>query len=285
MEGGVRSLRNIVLARFHRVDTWLIIALLALSGWTFDALRMFLQMHETPLAGLRAFASHFWYVIPVMIAIIVLTRLRPKARLLGQATYDEVGHLVAQQGDFRLDELTAKGMLATMRSDSRLGLHCFILPSGANVYFVRDGPVTLMLCFSGLASHKEVTSQAERSRAGLGPTFDLLEGLEPPMRALATNVATSPLKRDVLAYLYRYGRTSIQAADLAHWVSAGEPEVVEALAALAELGLVERTQTCGLTFYHLRNDPKVRQDVNQLNSWLSEWQVALNRLERAVGRG
>lgn len=46
-------------------------AWLALAGWTVDALRLFLDMHETLRAGtsaglstgLGAFASHFWYAV------------------------------------------------------------------------------------------------------------------------------------------------------------------------------------------------------------------------------
>jgi len=66
------------------------------------------------------------------IAVIVLTRLQPKAKLLGLAAYDETGHLVHRQGDFHLDELTVSGMLTALRSNGRRGLHSITLPSGAD---------------------------------------------------------------------------------------------------------------------------------------------------------
>ena len=61
-----------------RSDTWLVIAFLALAGWSVDALRMFLIMHGNWQGGLAAFAGHFWYAIPMAAAIVVLSRLKPK---------------------------------------------------------------------------------------------------------------------------------------------------------------------------------------------------------------
>lgn len=105
MQPAKMSLRNRLHPRLRRTNTWGIIAWLALIGWTLDALRLFLGMHETRWAGLSAFTNHFWYVVPVTIAIIVLTRLRPRAKLLGLALYDETGRLVHRQGDFHPDDL------------------------------------------------------------------------------------------------------------------------------------------------------------------------------------
>ncbi len=84
--------------RFLRTDIWLLIAFLALAGWSLDALRMFLEMHGNWQGGLAAFASHFWYAIPMAAAVIILSRLKPKARLLGAATYDEAGRVAQTQG-------------------------------------------------------------------------------------------------------------------------------------------------------------------------------------------
>jgi hypothetical protein len=103
-------------------NTWLVIALLALAGWTFDALRMFLTMHDTLWAGLGAFASHFWYAVPMIVAIVVLTRLRPRTRLLGVTAYDEAGRVLDRRGDFHLDELAASR--ACRGSPCRRELRC-----------------------------------------------------------------------------------------------------------------------------------------------------------------
>lgn len=62
--------------RLRQVNTWLIVALLALASWAVDSSRYCLESHETLWAGLGAFASHFWYAMPMTVAIVVLTRLQ-----------------------------------------------------------------------------------------------------------------------------------------------------------------------------------------------------------------
>lgn len=275
---------NLLKVKLHQVNTWLIIALLALAGWTADALRLFLDMHETLWAGLGAFASHFWYAVPMTIAIIVLTRLQPKAKLLGLAAYDEAGHLVHHQGDFHLDELTVRGMLSALRTNGQQGLHGFTLPSGANAYFVREGGLTLMVSFSGPASPQELSASVQQLRSDRRLTFDLLDGLEPPVAALAANVLTSPVKRDVLAFFRQRRRTAIEAGDLAYWVNAGEDDVVHALDELANLGLVRPQCVCDTTFYRLNHDPQVTTHLDRLFVWRHEWQTTLDRLEQTIGR-
>lgn len=286
------SFRSRLGVRFRQVNTWLIIALLALAGWTADALRLFLDMHETLWAGtsatlstgLGAFASHFWYAVPMAIAIIVLTRLQPQARLLGLAAYDEAGRLVHRQGDFRLDELTVHSMLSALRDNGQQGLHGFTLPSGANVYFVRQGGLTVIVSFSGPASPQELAGSVQQLRAGGLPAFDLFDGLEPPVAALAVNVLASPVKRDVLAFFRQHDQTAIQASDLAYWVSADEDELARALEELAELGLVQSQCVCDTTFYRLNRDPEASSLLDQLFAWRNEWQMRLERLQQTIGR-
>ncbi len=270
--------------RFSQVNTWLIVALLALAGWAVDSLRYFLELHETLWAGLGAFASHFWYAVPMTIAVIVLTRLQSRARLLGLAVYDEAGRLVQQQGDFRLDELTVGGMLAALRNNGHQALHSLTLPSGASVYFMREAGLTLIASFSGPASPKELAAGVEKLRAGVPAAFDLLDGLEPPVAALAANLLTSPVKRDVLAFLHRYDRTALQAGDLAYWVNAPEGELLQALEELSDLGLVQRQCVCDCTFYRLQQDPEVSTHLDRLFTWRNQWQMTLERLEHSIGR-
>jgi hypothetical protein len=292
MHHHVLSIWNWLKVKLHQVNTWLIIAWLALAGWTVDALRMFLDMHATLRAGtsaalstsLGAFASHFWYAVPMTIAIIVFTRLQPRAKLLGLAAYDEAGRLVHHQGDFHLDELTVSGMLTALRTNNQQGLHGFTLPSGANVYFVRQGGLTLMVSFSGPASPQELTVSVQQLRLDRLPTFDLLDGLEPPVAALAANVLTSPVKRDVLAFFRQRRQTAIEAGDLAYWVNAQEDEVIRVLGELAELGLVQPQCVCDTTFYRLNHDPEVMTHLDRLFAWRNEWQMTLDRLEQTIGR-
>ncbi len=283
---------NRVKRKLQQANTWLVIALLALVGWTVDALRLFLEMHETFWAGLGAFASHFWYAVPMTLAVIILTRLQPKAKLLGLAVYDEAGHLMHHQGDFHLDELAVSGMLAALLSprpqaatDGRaFGLHSITLPSGVNVYFVRDGRLTLMASFSGSPPPQELEANMQKLKAGMPSTFSLLDGLEPSVAALAVNLLTSPLKRSALAFFRRYSRTAMQAGDLAYWLGVNENELVQALEELADLNLLQRRCACDLTFYRLNDDPKVTAYLDRLFTWRNEWQMTLDWLEQSIGR-
>ena len=274
---------NRLKGRFSQVNTWLIIALLALAGWTIDALRLFLNMHESLRTGLGAFASHFWYALPMTVAIVVLTRLQPRARLLGLAAYDEAGRLVHRRGEFQPEELTISGMLAALRSNGQRGLHGITLPSGTSVYFIREGGGTLMASFSGPALPQKLAAGVQKLRAEIPPAFDLLDGLEPPVAALAANVLASPVKRNVLGFFHRYGQTAIQVGDLAYWVDADEGEVRQVLDGLAELGLVQRLYACGLTFYELNRDQEVLTRLDELFAWQGKWQTQLHRLERMIG--
>lgn len=279
------SLWSRLKVQFRQVNTWLIIALLALAGWTVDSWRMFLSMHETPWAGLRAFASHFWYAVPMAVAIVALTRLRPRAKLLGLTTCDEAGRLLYQKGDFHLDELTAKGMLAALRDNGPQGLHGITLPSGASVYFVREGGLTLMVSFSRPASPRELAAEVQKLRSDIPSAFHLLDGLEPPVAVLAANVLTSPTKRNALAFFYQYSQTAMGLSDLAYWVGQDEGEVARALEDLVELGLVQRRCVCDLTIYLLNHDQEVLDRLDKLFGWQEMWQAQLHRLEQMIGSG
>jgi len=272
-------------AQFWQVNTWLLVALLALAGWTVDSLRMFLSMHETPWAGLGDFASHFWYAVPMAVAIVALTRLQPRAKLLGLAAYDEAGRLLSQRGDFHLDELTAKGMLAALRDGGSPGLQGITLPSGASVYFVREGGLTLMVSFSGPASPRELAAEVQRLRSDTPSAFHLLDGLEPPVAVLAANVLTSPTKRNALAFFYQYSQTAMGLSDLAYWISQDEMEMARALEDLVELGLVQHRCVCDMSFYLLNHDQEVLDRLDKLFGWQEMWQAQLQRLERMIGFG
>lgn len=264
-------------------NIWLVIALLTLAGWSVDALWMFLEMHQTFSAGLGAFASHFWYAVPMILAVVVLTRLKTDPTLLGVAIYDETGRLIEREGDFYLDELTEQGMLAALRDGSSSASHSFQLPSGASVYFVREGGRTLVLSFSGPVSSQRVASNVERWRVD-GPAFDLLQDLEPPVAALAANLLASPLKRRVLIFLRRHSHSAIQSRDLAYWVDADEEDVGTVLEEFLTMGLLERERVCGLTFYRPNQTSEIRRYVDTLFRWRFQWQTALEQMENVIGR-
>lgn len=283
MESKFRSLRSRLHARLLQANSWLVIALLALGGWTLDALRLFLAMHDTLQAGLGAFASHFWYAVPMGIAIIVLTRLQPRPRLLGVAAYDEIGRLVHHEGDFSLDSLTVKGVLAALRHHGPHGLHGITLPSGASVYFVRDGGATLVLSFTAPPSSQELAAGIQRLRADTPMALDLLRGLEPKVAALAANLLSSPVKRTLLAFFRQWGHSGVELGDVAHWVGAGDEEVEQPLGDLIDLGLVQRQTVGDFTFYRLTRDEEATELLDEVFAWQEKWHAQRERLERMIG--
>jgi len=261
-----------------RSDTWLVIAFLALAGWSLDALRMFLAMHGNWQGGLAAFASHFWYAIPMAAAVIVLSRLKPKARLLGAATYDEAGRVVHTQGDCCLGELVASGMVAALRESGPDALQGLTLPSGASAYFVRQGGRTVVLSFSGPAAPEALAAGVRQLTARESVVFDVFEGLEPAVAALAANALNSPVKRDVLAYMHRFRLSAVELSDLVYRVGASEAAVTQALDDLIRLEVVHRLSVCDLTFYQLNRAPEALRQLDQLFVWQADWQVQLQKL-------
>lgn len=261
-----------------RTDTWLMIAFLALAGWSVDALRMFLEMHGNWQGGLVAFAGHFWYALPMTIAIVALSRLKPEARLLGTAIYDEAGRLTQSQGDCCLDELVAKGMMAALHDSGPDALQGLTLPSGASAYFLRQGGRTVILNFSGPASPEALGDSVRRLTAQSAVTFDMFDGLEPAVAALAANALNSPVKRDVLAYLYRFKLSAVELSDLIYRVSAEPAAVKQALDDLMRLDLVSRLSVCDLTFYQLNRTPETLRLLDRLFAWQADWQSQLQKL-------
>ena len=151
-------------------------------------------------------------------------------------------------------------------------------------YFVRQGAFTLVLTYSAAADSKDLDSGVQRLRADLPPTsFDLFAGLEPEAAATALNVLWSPVKREVLSYLYRYSHSATQVDDLAYHLGIGEDETAAALIDLDELGVLERMEACELVFYRLSRDEEVRRVLRGLFDWQATWQLQLTRLAGMVG--
>lgn len=282
MHAQQRSPLRCIQVKLLRLDTWLLIAWLALIGWSLDGLRMFVEMHSNWQGGLAAFAGHFWYAIPMTVAMVVLSRLKPKARLLGTAIYDEAGRLIQSQGNCCLDELVAKGMVVALHDSGPEAFQGLTLPSGASAYFVRQGGHTGVFIFSRPASPEALADNIRQLTAREPVTFDMFEGLEPRVAALAANVLSSPVKRDVLDYLYRFKLSAVELCDLANQVNASEVKVKQALDALIRLNLVRRLSVCDLTFYRLNREPEVMGLLDQVSTWQADWQSQLQRLSSYV---
>lgn len=272
-----------VRTRFRRADIWLIIAILALAGWTVDAMRMYLSMHDTLWAGFRAWSGHFWYVIPVAITLMVLPRLPPRARLLGTAVYDEGGRLLHRRGDFYPDDLLVNSMLMSLHEGDQPGAHSIHLPSGARVYFVRVGGRTLLLSFSHPATVEDLQGCLQELRPDLSPSANLLDGLEPHVAALAATVMHSPVKREVLHFLHQHNRLTIRPRDLAFRIGSAQDEATWALEEFVTLGLVEGLEVCGEMFYRLKREEAVERLLDKLCDWQEQWHTQLRRIEDMVG--
>lgn len=269
----------------RETDTWLVVGSLALAGWTFDSLQMALAMHGDLRSNVGAFLAHFWFVVPMLVAIVILTRLHPKARLLGIAAYDQSGRLLETQGQPCLEKMTAGSVVTALRSRDQPGLHSVLLPSGQNVYFLPDSGLTLALCFDNPASMRDVMSNARAMRAQLGPlvTIDLLGDLDPGAKVLAASMLSSPLLRHVVEHFQRNPHTAMTGNDIAGWVRASGIEVIPMLDQLADLGLLERQIICDDTFFRLSRDPGAAEQTEALFQRLEEWQTTLDRLESTLG--
>jgi hypothetical protein len=268
--------------RLARTDTWLVIAILALGGWTLDAVRFFLGMHDSLFVGFGAFASHFWFALPVAVAIMVLARSQPRTRLLGVAAYDEAGREVYHQGDFHLDALNVRTLLGPSHGRER-GLHTVTLPSGARVYFLKEGGSTILLSFSGAASLEEVTAGREQVRRSLAGNLELLEGLRPEVALLATALLRSPVYRRTLSFFSEHERATVPLEEAIARVGGVENEVRGAIQALIEVGLVECQTVCELVFCRLARDPAQQMLLDELIAWQEQWQEKRRRLEYLVG--
>ncbi len=274
----LQQLRARLSTAFRHANTWLIIAWLALIGWTADALRLFLGMHATLWAGLGAFVNHFWYVVPVALAILVLTRLQPRAKLLGLMVYDEAGRPVYRQGDVFPDEVTTASFIHALPAGERQGLHGLTLPTGASLYFVRTGNVTALLCFSAPASLPAL-DEAVRRLGSPSDRVDLLDGLSAPVTALAADLLAAPLKRSVLSFFHDNDRLAVGCDDLAYRLHADGAAVAHVLEEYVRLGLIQRQPACGMVFFQLTRNAEVRDQLDELFAWRATWEQEITRLE------
>lgn len=271
-----------VSARLRQANTWLLIAWLALAGWTVDALRLFLGMHASLWAGLSAFASHFWYVIPMALAIVALTRLRPPVRLLGIAAYDSAGHLIQHQGSLLPDEITVAGMLSALRSHGQHGLQSLSLPSGASLYFVRAGDLIWMMSFSGPASPREIAASM-RQLETTPLMVDLLDGLSPAAEVVVAGMLRAPAKRSILRFFHQHPRVTLGLSGLAYRAGCDEDAAANVLDELVKLGILDCQSACELQLYRLSRRPEVIALLDEVFTWQGQWQTRIRRLEQLVG--
>ncbi len=266
---------------------WAAIAILALIGWLADSFRWFLQTHPLTGAGFLTYLSHSWYALPLLVAIVVILRLRRASELLSLAIYDEQGVSIHRQGDFRLEEAVLGPTLSSFQGMGQgAGLHRIEMPSGPVVYFLHQGALTLVACFSGPPRPAQMAQVEERLRLlqRKGPPIeDLLRGLPPDVAALTASLLNAPTERDLLTYLWNYHQVAMTAADLAGNVGHAVGEVASALENLERLTLVHRQRVCDMTFYRLTTEKTWLERLDKFVAWRVGWLARARRVEQLVG--
>lgn len=273
-----------MLAYFRQVNTWTAIAVLALLGWLADSLVWFLETHPLTLAGLVTYLGHSWYAVPLLLAIVVILRLRRPAELLSLTIYDERGAPLYRQGGFRLDEPVLDPILASFRGTTQdNGLHCLTLSTGTTVYFLRQGGLVLVACFSGPPQSTQLEAGLRLLQQQELPTEDFFRNLPPDVAALAAHLLNAPVERDLLANLWLHRRMTMTSADLASQVGYPEEAVLIALEKLAESALVHRQDVCQMTFYRLADDEVRLARLDQVIAWQARWLARARRVEQLIG--
>ncbi|MFQ5814405.1 MAG: hypothetical protein ACE5I2_14605 [Anaerolineae bacterium] len=268
----------------RRVNSWAAIAILALIGWLIDSLLWFLETHSLTVVGFVTYLSHSWYALPLLAGIFVILRLRSPSELLSLTIYDARGVPIHRQGDFRLEESVLGPILSSFQGTGRgAGLHRIDLPSGPVVYFLRQGALTLVACFSGLPRPAQLEAGLRLLRQEAPPTEDLLRDLPPDVAALTANLFNAPVERDLLTYLWNRRQVAMTAADLAGHVGHDEGEVTPALENLERLTLVHRQYVCDMTFYRLTGDETWLARLDQFIAWRVDWLARVRRVEQLVG--
>ncbi|MFQ5595823.1 MAG: hypothetical protein ACE5HA_16880 [Anaerolineae bacterium] len=266
------------------MNTWTAVAILALLGWLIDSLLWFLETHSLTVAGFATYLSHSWYALPLLAAIYTILRLRRPSELLSLTIYDERGLPIRRQGDLRLAESVLAPVLSSFRGMAQDdGLHRLELPSGATVYFLRQGALTLVACFSGPARPAQLAAGLRLLRGSAPPTEDLLRDLSPDVAALTARLLKASVERDLLTYLGANRQVAMTAADLAGQVERTAGEVFSALGNLERLGLVHRQPACDLTFYRLTDDERWLTRLDKFIAWRTDWLARARRLEQLVG--
>lgn len=273
-----------ILAYLHQVNTWTAIAGLALLGWLIDSLLWFLEGHSLTLAGLMTYLAHSWYALPLLAAIIIILRLRRPSELLALTIYDERGAPIYHQGDFRLEEAALVPIFASFRGTVRdSGLHHIELPTGSAVYFLRQGGLTMVACFSGPARPAQLETGLHLLQAQETPTEALLRDLPLDVAALAAKLLNAPVERDLLLHLWRNRRTAMTLTAWAGQIGHREGVVATAMENLEELALVQRQDVCDMSFYRLTGDETYLARLEQLINWRTDWLARAYRVEQLVG--
>lgn len=140
----------------------------------------------------------------------------------------------------------------------------------------------MMLSSSSPASSHELATGVQQLRGTIRAS-DLLDGLEPPLAALAASMLTSTVTRSVLSFFYEHDHLAVRLSDLAYRIGQNQDEVGQVLQELVLLGLLHYQSACGITFYQLNRSPEVVTLLDKVFAWRKQWQTKVQRLERMIG--
>lgn len=268
----------------RRVNTWTAIAVLALIGWLVDSLLWFLESHPLSLAGFGTFLAHSWYALPLLGAIFIILRLRRPSELLSLTIYDERGVPICRQGDFRLEDSVVDPVFAGFQGAvQEHGLYHLELPTGPVIYFLRQGGLTLVACYSGPPGQAQLKAGLQALKAQRTGSEDLLSALPPDIAALAAILLNAPVEQALLVHLWARRRMTMTTANWADQVGYNEEKVAAALEKLEQLALVEQVCVCDMTFYRLTEDEAQLARLDQFIDWRRDWLRRAQRVEQLIG--
>jgi hypothetical protein len=273
-----------ILAYLRRANTWMVIAILALTGWLIDSFLWFLEGHTLTVAGFATFLAHSWYALPLLAAIILILRLRRPSALLSLTIYDERGISVHHQGDFKLDETVMAPLLTSFKGVTPTNeLHSLELPTGSIVYFLRQGGLTMAACYSGSVHSHQLKPGFDLLEARAASSESLLHDLPADAAALAARLLHAPVERDLLIQMWQYRRTAMTIEAWTQQINYDNKVVVAAMHNLERLALVGRQNAGDMTFYRLTNDDAKLERLEHFIAWRTGWLTRANRVEELVG--
>ncbi|MCG3209717.1 MAG: hypothetical protein FOGNACKC_03344 [Anaerolineae bacterium] len=268
----------------RRANTWMTIAVLALIGWLIDSFLWFFEGHTLTFAGFTTFLAHSWYALPLLAAIFLILRLHRPSTLLSLTIYDERGVPVHHQGDFQLDEAVIAPIFTSFKDPvATQELHALELPTGSVVYFLRQGGLTLVVCFSGSIDPHQLEPGLNLLKTHAASTESLLRDLPVDAATLAARLLNAPVERDLLIHLWQYRRTAMTIKAWGQQINCGDQVVATAMGNLERLGLVEHQQIGDMSFYRLTNNEIDLRRLEDFITWRTGWLTRAHRVEELVG--
>ncbi|MBI4674535.1 MAG: hypothetical protein HY741_23055 [Chloroflexi bacterium] len=112
---------------------------------------------------------------------------------------------------------------------------------------------------------------------------DFLDDLCPRVRPLVAHILSCGCGCAALDLFQNRPRTWNETADIAYHLQQPTEEVIQDLNLLADLGVIDRRDSLGMTFYRLTEDKEILQALDQYwtsrEVWRARWQETRVALE------